>query len=69
MLKDLEEDGKEDKAEVGVADNLPREAIKETDFITDNGGRASLLTERAGTVGDFCVAVENFVFVNRVLAR
>jgi len=69
VLKDLEEDSEEDKAKVGIADNLPREAVKETDFITDNGRRASLLTERASTVGDFCVAVENFVFVNRVLAR
>ena len=69
VLEHLEEDGKEDKAEVRVANNLPGEAVKETDFVADNGRWASFLTERAGTVSDIRVAIECFIFTNGILTR
>lgn len=68
MTHNLEENGEEDKSEVGVTNKLPTETIQEANLVVHDGRRARLLAERAGTIGDVVVAIEDSIGRYRVLA-
>lgn len=57
----LEEDGEEDEAAVGPANDFPREAVKETDLVVHDWGWASLLTVRACAVFHASVAPQRVI--------
>jgi hypothetical protein len=68
MTDDLEQNSEQDEAEVGPSDQFPREAVKETNLVADNGRWASLLAERASAVRHFVVAIKNTVGRHWILA-
>ena len=61
VLNDLEKNGEENEAEVAVAYDLPRKAIKEANSIVDNGRWADLGAERASAVPHVVVAPERVI--------
>ena len=61
VLNDLEKNGEENEAEVAVAYDLPRKAIKEANAIVDNGRWADLGAERASAVLHVVVAPERVI--------
>ena len=63
----LEQDREDDEAEVRVADQMPREAVQEANFVANYGRWARLLAEGAGAILDLRVAVKNAICINWVL--
>ena len=69
MAHNLEQDCETNEAKIRVADQFPREAIEEADFIAHNGWWARLLAERACAVKVIGVAKKNAVRWHWVLTR
>ena len=61
MTHNLEENGEDNESEVGVANKLPAETIKEANLVVHDRRRASLLAERAGTIGDVVITIEDSI--------
>ena len=68
MTHNLEENGEDNESEVRVANKLPAETIKEANLVVHDRRRARLLAERAGTIGDVVVAIEDSIGRYGVLA-
>jgi len=69
MIDHLEQNGEDNEAEVGPSDKLPGEAIEEANLVSDNGGWARFLAERASTVRNLSVVEEYAIGWDWVLAR
>lgn len=68
MTHNLEENGEDNESEVGVANKLPAETIKEANLVVHDRRRARLLAERAGTIGDVVITIEDSIGRYGVLA-
>ena len=69
MAHNLEQDSEDNEAEVGVADQFPREAVQEANLIGHDGRWARLLAERACTVLVISVAEKRAIGRYRILTR
>ena len=56
MNEQLEANCKQDEAKVGEAYDFPREAVKETNLVVDDGRRTRFLTVRTGRIVHVIVA-------------